>query len=162
VQQVLELLATGDISQEDLQTLPKHVLQQLLAISAAAEQQPAGAAAAAAEQQAQQQQRHASGRALGASSKKAAGNNKASKKKAGKKTSSSRSRVGSGEGSEPSLQQPDRPGLWAPCDDDEVVVQPGWGTGAGGRRSAVASGWSSPAGGVGGAGQSSSPFAFAR
>lgn len=36
VQQVLELLAAGDISAEELQMLPKHVLRQLLAMSAAA------------------------------------------------------------------------------------------------------------------------------
>jgi hypothetical protein len=36
VQQVLELLAAGDISTEELQTLPKHVLRQLLAMSGGA------------------------------------------------------------------------------------------------------------------------------
>jgi hypothetical protein len=53
VQQVLELLAAGDIGNEDLQTLPKHVLKQLLTLSKETEGAPAedssdGAAAAAA------------------------------------------------------------------------------------------------------------------
>jgi hypothetical protein len=123
VQQVLELLAAGDIGNEDLQTLPKHVLKQLMKLSKGTEGAPAeddsnGAASAAAtaaaaeaeaaaEEEEEAKQRKVSAAAAG-SSKPTKAEMRKGKKGKGKKSGRSSSR--SLRGNVESPQLPDN--LW--------------------------------------------------